>query len=162
MPKPPNPTGRPTKYRPEYAEQARKLCERGAIDPELADFFAVSLKTICNWKVSRAGFAEALKAGKAVADDRVQASLYNRAVGYSFDSVKILATDGRVIQTPYVEHLPPDVNACRFWLVNRRRKDWQLTPRAESNDSPVDLLAQIAADAPRLVADEPGPAAPVL
>lgn len=31
--------GRPTKYRPEFAEQARKLCLLGATDKELADFF---------------------------------------------------------------------------------------------------------------------------
>lgn len=31
--------GRPTKYKPEYAEQASKLCALGATDAQLADFF---------------------------------------------------------------------------------------------------------------------------
>jgi hypothetical protein len=37
--------GRPTLYKPEYAEQARKLCQLGATNPNLADFFNVSRRT---------------------------------------------------------------------------------------------------------------------
>jgi hypothetical protein len=45
-PKPPEQkkkAGRPSVYRPEYARQAAKLCERfAAVDADLADFFEVS------------------------------------------------------------------------------------------------------------------------
>lgn len=34
--------GRPSGYKPEYAEQARKLCLLGATDQEIADFFEVT------------------------------------------------------------------------------------------------------------------------
>ncbi|SDY78195.1 hypothetical protein [Nitrosomonas sp. Nm33] len=40
------PTGRPTSYRPEYAEQAYKLCLLGATDKQLAEFFNVVESTI--------------------------------------------------------------------------------------------------------------------
>ena len=33
------PMGRPPKYKPEFAEQAEKLCALGATDADLADFF---------------------------------------------------------------------------------------------------------------------------
>lgn len=41
--------GRPTKYRPEYAEQAEKLAKLGATDFQVADFFGAHLATIHRW-----------------------------------------------------------------------------------------------------------------
>ena len=38
--------GRPTKFKPEYVEQAHKLAVRGWTDAELADFFKVATSTI--------------------------------------------------------------------------------------------------------------------
>ena len=52
--------------------------------------------------------------------------LYERANGYSYDAVKIFCSrDGEIIEAPYVEHVPPDVTACIFWLKNRRPQDWR-------------------------------------
>ncbi len=65
--------------------------------------------------------------GGAVADERVKRSLYERAVGYSYDSEKILydAQSGEVIRAPIVVHVPPDVTAQIFWLKNRDPKNWR-------------------------------------
>ena len=43
--------GRPTDYKPEFADQARKLCELGATDQELGDFFAL-FPTEDDWLVA--------------------------------------------------------------------------------------------------------------
>jgi hypothetical protein len=45
----------------------------------------------------------------------------------SYDAVKIFMPAGAKapIYTPYVEHVPPDVTACIFWLKNRRPQDWR-------------------------------------
>ena len=75
--------GRPSSYKPRFVQQAKKLCELGATDVELSDFFDVSINTIGNWKTQHAAFLGALKAGKDVADDRVERSLYQRAIGYT-------------------------------------------------------------------------------
>ena len=40
------PEGRPSKYRPEYAEQAGKLALLGLTDKQLGDFFGVDERTI--------------------------------------------------------------------------------------------------------------------
>lgn len=40
---------RPTKYKAEYAEQARKLCLLGATNEELAAFFEVGITTLERW-----------------------------------------------------------------------------------------------------------------
>jgi hypothetical protein len=56
-----------------------------------------------------------LKAGKEFANKRVERSLYQKAVGYSYDAVKIFMPAGaeKPVYAPYVEHVPPDVTACR-------------------------------------------------
>ena len=43
------PGGRPSVYKPEYAEAARSLCARGAINETLAAQFEVSRSTIDRW-----------------------------------------------------------------------------------------------------------------
>ena len=53
----------------------------------------------------------ALKVGKGKPDDRVERSLYLRAVGYTYDAVKIAVFRGRSIVVPYREHVPPDTAA---------------------------------------------------
>lgn len=120
------PIGRPSSYRPEFVDQARKLADLGARDVDLADFFDVSINTIHNWKTSHPEFLGALKVGKDQVDDRVERSLLQRALGYTFDSVKIIPQrdDGPLI-VPIREHVPPDTTACIFWLKNRRRDAWR-------------------------------------
>jgi hypothetical protein len=118
------PAGRPTKYKPEYATQAKKLCALGATDAELADFFEVCVATINLWKIQHEEFSESLRIPKEIANDRVEKSLYQRAVGYEHDEVDIKVIEGQVVQTPIRKHYAPDTTAAKFWLINRRRKDW--------------------------------------
>lgn len=119
------PGGRPSKFKPEFVEQARKIAELGATDREAADFFDVDEATIYRWKHSSPEFCEALKVGKAVADDRVEQTLYRRALGYSHDAVKILQYEGEPVIVPHVQHYPPDTTAAIFWLKNRRPEEWR-------------------------------------
>lgn len=119
------PVARPSKYRPEFVEQATKLCKLGATDRELADFFKVSESTLNLWKLEHAEFSESLKRGKQEADERVEQSLYRRALGYSHDAVHVSNYQGAVTLTPIVEHYPPDTTACIFWLKNRQPEVWR-------------------------------------
>jgi len=117
---------RPSKYKPEFAKQAAKLCKLGATDRELADFFGVAESTLNLWKLEHRSFSESLKMAKDAADKRVERSLYQRATGYSHEAVKILMTkEGDVYREPYVEHYPPDTVACIFWLKNRKPAEWR-------------------------------------
>lgn len=118
---------RPSKYKPEYAEQALKLCRLGAIDKELADFFQVNVDTINEWKKVYPEFSESLKGGKSVADAEVANKLFQRATGYKHEAVKIVAnaTTGQEHIVPYTEHYAPDTTAAIFWLKNRRPDLWR-------------------------------------
>lgn len=129
-------TGRPSSYRPEYAEQAAKLCKLGATDKELADFFEVTEPTINNWKAQFPDFFKSLKRGKDEADERVEQSLYRRALGYSHEAVKIFKNkDEDAVLVPYTEHYPPDTVACIFWLKNRKPEVWRDKVDVDSADS---------------------------
>ena len=134
---------RPSKYKPEFAEQARKLCFLGATDRELADFFKVSQRTLNLWKVEYPEFLQSLKLGKEAADERVVSSLYNRALGYSHNAIKIhVSKDGDVTKVPYVEHVPPDVTACIFWLKNRDQANWRDKLDLDVNTKPTDVTSE--------------------
>jgi hypothetical protein len=117
--------GRPTDYRPEFARIAAKACKLGATDADLADFFGVHIRTIRTWITQHPTFHHALKVAKRGADERVQRSLYQRAIGYTFDAVKLFQHEGTVIREPYREHVPPDTTACIFWLKNRDPANWR-------------------------------------
>lgn len=117
--------GRPSKYDPAFAEQARKLCELGATDAEIASFFEVDVRSIYNWKLEHPEFLQALKRGKDEADELVEQRLFARATGYSQDAVKIFQHEGKPVTVEYVEHFPPDVTAAIFWLKNRRPEKWR-------------------------------------
>jgi len=117
---------RPSKYKPEFADQALKLCRLGATDKELADFFATTEQTINAWKAAYPEFLESLKEGKSLADAEVADKLYKRATGYSHKAVKIASTpDGKEHLTEYEEQYPPDTTAAIFWLKNRRPDLWR-------------------------------------
>ena len=122
-----HPGGRPSKYRPEFAEQARKLCLIGATDVQIADFFGVIVQTLFNWRAEHPEFLEATKSGKSKHDQEVEDSLLHRAKGYSHAAVKIVADakTGAQVSVPYTEYYPPDTTACIFWLKNRQPERWR-------------------------------------
>ena len=119
--------GRPSEYREAYVEGARKLARLGATDAEIADFFAVDVRTLYRWKNTHDAFCQALKAGKDEADDRVERALYHRAVGYEQEDVKIFLPGGskEPVYAPFVNKVAPDVTAAIFWLKNRRPEQWR-------------------------------------
>jgi hypothetical protein len=146
--------GRPSKFKPEYVDQGRKLAALGATDREIAEFFEVDEATLYRWKQHREDFCEALKVGKDAADDRVEQSLYRRALGYTHDDVHFSAYEGKVTETAYVKHYPPDTTAAIFWLKNRRRLDWR--ERQEISGpagGPIEIEERRVLD-PRLLDDE--------
>jgi hypothetical protein len=55
----------------------------------------------------------------------------------------------------YVEHVPPDVAAAKFWLLNRRRAQWSDTSRHEltgANGSKIEIRERSDLDRARRIA----------
>jgi hypothetical protein len=124
--------GRPTLYHSKYAEIAQRMCAQGATRADLADRFGVSINTVVAWQYEHQEFSASCKRGRDAADDRVEQSFYERAVGYTYDTVKLLVVQGEVIREPIKEHVPPDPRAAEFWLRNRRPDRWKDAKQLES------------------------------
>lgn len=133
---------RPTKYKAEYPAQAAKLCKLGATDKDLAEFFGVSESTLNLWKLRYPKFSEAIKRSKDEMDALVERSLFQRAIGYTYDSERIFMPAGRktAVRVPVQKHVPPDVTACAIWLNNRKPDDWR--QRRDRDDPPTDETAE--------------------
>jgi len=125
------PGGRPTKYKPEYPEQAKKLCLLGATDKDLANFFDITEDTITQWKKDYPEFSLSLKAGKDAKDAEVEKRLFERATGYTHKvrkpmSVSDPAGQGSHIEIiEYEETIAPDTTSMIFWLKNRQSAKWR-------------------------------------
>ena len=133
-------SGRPTKYRPEYDEQAKKLARLGQTDEEMASFFEVATSTFYLWLKEHESFSEAIKKGKAVSDAEVADKLYKRATGYSHDDTRFDVINGRVVATEIVKHYPPETAAAIFWLKNRQRDKWKDKHDIELPSAPINLV----------------------
>lgn len=82
-------------------------------------------RTIYRWKNVHEDFCQALIVGKENSDTRVERALYNRAVGYTFESEKVFQFQGEVIRAATVEHVAPDPGAAKLWLTNRKPNNWR-------------------------------------
>jgi hypothetical protein len=117
--------GRPTKYKEEYNELARKFCLMGATDDKLAEFFEVDVSTINLWKLEHQDFSESIRKGKGKADAEIANSLYHRAKGYAHEDTDIKMYLGDIVKTKTTKHYPPDTAACIIWLKNRQKGTWR-------------------------------------
>lgn len=121
-------------YKKEFDRTAASMAKLGATEIEIADGLGVSLSAVRNWLATYPSFEQAVRLGKEVADGRVERSLYSKAIGYEYDTVKIfLARNGEPVEVPYREHIPPDTTACIFWLKNRKREEWRDKPVEEAD-----------------------------
>jgi hypothetical protein len=60
-----------------------------------------------------------------------------------------------VVKVQYVEHVPPDVAAAKFWLLNRRRAQWSDTSRHEltgANGGEIEIRERSDLDRARRIA----------
>ena len=141
-------TGRPTKYKKEYAEQARKICKLGATDLQLSDIFGVAESTIYKWKKDHPEFSEALKSGKLTSIGKVELSLFQKATGYSHADTHISNYQGEITKTEITKHYPPSDKAIIYYLNNLAPEKYRNQPTivipgdAEAYDKLRDLYGK--------------------
>lgn len=132
--------GRPTDYKPEYCDQAYKLCLLGFTDEQLSTFFEVAESTINKWKLDYPEFSESVRRGKDSADGDAAHGMFKRAVGCTVKEVTYeridsketleLSSDGEMIRDAYkkkivIKELPPETGASLNWLKNRQPAKWR-------------------------------------
>ena len=107
--------GRPTAYQPEFAQQAQKLARVGLTLSEIAEFLEVDERTVRRWRQAHDDFDQALKLGTEVANRRVEASLYQQAIGYWIEDEEIKVLRGNIVRIKKRRFIPPSVTATIYW-----------------------------------------------
>jgi len=140
-PKPPALRGRPETYDPDWhPRKAEELSRLGATMEQIASVFDVHVRTVWQWSNQHPEFNQSVKMGAGPADDAVERSLYQRAMGYETRETENLY-EMTEVQDPVsgevrvfrklvgvkekVKSVAPDTTAQIFWLKNRRPAEWR-------------------------------------
>lgn len=108
--------------------QIQLLFEAGWTDAQVAKFYGIDRRTITKWKKKNPEFKKKVKGWKEKADDPVERTLYQKAIGgLKIKETKRVWKPGgpvqEVIET--VKELPPCTTSIIFWLKNRKREEWR-------------------------------------
>src|SRR5262245_56258297 len=154
------PGGRPTVYKPENADIARRACMLGATNEILGERFEVTRRTVDAWIATIPEFGAAVREGRQIADETVVAALYARATGIEPKTIEVGGGAGEPVTTTQTVQVLPDVRACIFWLRNRRPEQWRESrPPADEDDDWQELEATAErARYPQLAGRASGPA----
>jgi hypothetical protein len=104
------------KYTKDLDELGGDLALLGLTTLEMASIFRVDPRTISTWMRNHPSFAEAVRAGRIIADAKVARKLFGRATGVTVKKQKVL-NSGDIVD--YYEELPPDTKAAQVWLACR-------------------------------------------
>lgn len=131
------PKTEPTKFNKITMEQVRQYASLGLSNWQMAQLFGVALDTFYGWKKRHKEFFDTLKEWKDFADERVEQSLYQRAIGFAVPEDKVFydSRRGKTIIVPYMRHYPPDSTSMIFWLKNRKREIWGDRPSAQPDEN---------------------------
>ncbi len=129
---------RPSKFN-EVKDYLIEMAKLGLTDQQMADVVGVTEQTINNWKANDKAFFESLKESKAMKDENVVKSLFERAMGYECLEDKIFNDNGTPLVVPTVKQYPPDPTSMIFWLKNRQPDKWR--DKQEVVNTNVDLTA---------------------
>lgn len=142
--------GRKTKLTAAKCKTAESLATTGAIDTEIAAALQICERSLYKYKAQNPEFMQALKRGKKIADDKAEAALYSRVLGYEYIETHIdLTRDeaGKIVLKNLnlvKKQLAPDVLACQTWLNNRRPEQWrQKIPELSNLADSVSSVLQI-------------------
>lgn len=122
----PKKIGRPSKFDSVSLDLIRHLYESGYTDKQVATKIDVSEVTLNAWKKKNPEFLKSLKDWKIEADKDVEASLYQRARGYTTKETKVFCDKfGKITEHTISKHYAPDPTSMIFWLKNRQPDKWR-------------------------------------
>ena len=114
-----------SRFKDNYIREANIAARAGMNENEIAGLFGITTKGMQLWKYQFPEFKQALEEGKALWDNRIEASFAQVAMGYEIEAEKIFMTkDGDIVRAKYVKHYPPNHVAAAIWLSNRRPERW--------------------------------------
>ena len=114
-------------YNPkETPKKAKELAAKGLLDKDIAKALGISVPTLKLWRKKHPELNEAMKEGKIVPDDQVEASLFKKAMGYEVEEKEYdVEGDKKILKRTKTKHISPSDVAIIFWLKNRRPEEWR-------------------------------------
>lgn len=138
-------TGRPTKYKEEYNQQAFEICARfGATKVELAKVFNVNPDSVYEWCKKYENFSEAIQRGNDIFDSgEIEQALKKLALGFECKEIKFATYEGQITDSQeYIKHYPPHYQSIALWLSNRNPERWKLKDVETGNSRSLPVLKQ--------------------
>lgn len=122
-----------THVQPRLNEIAEWLSE-GLIIKEVSKRLGISVRSFYRYQNEYEELGNIVIESKAIADYRVEESLFRRAVGYDYDETKVVVDDdGKKRVEKSRKHMPPNVAAIIFWLKNRMPDKWKQNVQSPPN-----------------------------
>ena len=152
--------GRKNKYFTHVEPRLKEIeqwCGEGLTEKEMCEKLGVGWSTWNEYKIEFVDLVDTLKRGKIVADQKVVASLYRRAIGYEYTEVKKKAVVDvlnpseikLVTESETTKHVVPDVTAQIFWLKNRLPADWRdVKDQKYTGDITIEIIDRFGKPAP--------------
>jgi len=116
-----------------------ELALLGLTEEKICEVIDVPFGTFRGWKKSKPEMADALKRGKEVADAKVVATLYQRAVGYEVPEEHVKTYRGQSTVITTMRHVPGDVQAIELWLKSRQPALWNPAHKVELNQTSINM-----------------------
>ena len=131
--------GRPLLWSNGFPQIAFEMALLGAEDNDIARAFVVSKDQFLKWVENKAELAQALSEGKLLADSKVAASLYKRAVGFSYEEEVLHVIKGEVVRSVVTKHVIPDPWSAHKWLSARQPQLWTDTSKSEITHTNINI-----------------------
>ena len=131
-----------------FLDKIAKWAEQGASQSEIAGKLHLAVSTFKLYlskgekgEAPYSDLTDCFRKAVEVPDDNVEAAMYKRACGISYDErtyelVKDAETGEFVERCTkrVVKFIPPDPTSCMFWLANRRPDRWKYKPEPAKDD----------------------------
>ena len=123
-------------YRPSLSAHARQLCELGLSDSEIARVLEVSPVAFDRLRLDHPEFKDALCRDPKKAVELCEAALLRLATGYDVEEIKATIYRGKVTYVRTIKHIPPNLHALEFVLLNRNPVKWRTPHKIENVPAP--------------------------
>lgn len=125
-------------------------CRDGLTDEQLASKLGITARSLYNYIAKYPELKEAMNRGKAPVDFQAENALLKKCLGCRVEKVcTTIHADGSVTEKRTVTELPPDTEALKLWLRNRKADKWRESDN--SGDSPEAIKALLGDYIPLLM-----------
>lgn len=115
-----------SKWQDWYLEIIKNMLCAGRTIQDICVALGVSKQTYHHWKNEYFAdeILDSMEQWQETADKKVESALFRRATGYIIIKEENIKIKGKLELVKKAVEIPGDVQAQRYWLNNRKRKDW--------------------------------------